>query len=287
MEAVRSFEPDLVHYQYPSLGYQPGAFHLVLPTLLRVSGIPVIQTWHEYQTQVRIYDIPNIILPGKRIAVRPNYMKEMSLTVRAVNIFKSFRLIRNASSIPTVVLNESERANLRRTIAPDEMRLIAYFGFVFPHKGVEDLFAVTDASSDHLLLICELDETDNYHASLLQLAKDRGNVSITGYVTPEKAAQLLAVADAVVFPLRRGGGNWNSSLHAATAQGTFVVSTTTGETGYDELHHIWFVPVGDLRAIREALNRYAGTRVKARSTGQSWDEVAEEHMKVYREVLKW
>ena len=164
------------------------------------------------------------------------------------------------------------------------MRLVAYFGFVFPHKGVEDLFAITDPESDHLLLICELDESDPYHASILRMATDRGNVTITGFVPPDEAARLLSVADAVVLPFRTGGGSWNSSIHAATTQGTFVVSTSTEKTGYDETLHACFVAPGDIDGMRDALDRYSGTRGRVRLPQRTWDQVAEEHAQLYREV---
>jgi hypothetical protein len=63
---------------------------------------------------------------------------------------------------------------------------------------------------------------------------------VTGFLAPEQAGRLLAAADAAVFPFLDGGGEWNSSIHGAAAQGTFVLATSMNKRGYDAAKNIYY-----------------------------------------------
>ena len=84
-----------------------------------------------------------------------------------------------------------------------------------------------------------------------------GKVTFTGFLSHREAAALLAVADAVILPFRAGGGEWNTTIHAAVLQGTFVLTTSSTERGYDETHNVYYAEPDNLTEMRSALDTYA------------------------------
>jgi glycosyltransferase involved in cell wall biosynthesis len=191
--------------------------------------------------------------------------------------------------IPVAVLSEGERNFLRQQWASKDRKIIAFFGFSYPHKGVEKLFEIADPVRHHLLLIGNLTQTDAYHVMLRGLANSArwcGHVTITGFVDQTLAARYLAAADAAVFPFINGGGHWNSSLHAAVAQGVFVIATSNDQRGYDPVDNVYYAAPGAVSDMAEALLEYAG--IRTRSSDQQvdpWVAIAQSHLDLYRKCL--
>jgi glycosyltransferase involved in cell wall biosynthesis len=203
---------------------------------------------------------------------------------------KEFRFIPNASSIPLIRLTGEERAVVRSEIGVHIGEMIVYFGFASPAKGIESLFEIADPQRHRLVLICDLSAEDTYQASILDLASRgdwTGKVTVTGFLPPEHAARLLAAADAAVFPFLNGGGEWNSSIHGAAAQGTFVLATSLDRRGYDAVNNIYSAAPGDIGNMRQALREHLGRRrpPPADSPEAEWDSIAEAHLELYRTLL--
>ncbi len=292
---AREFAPDLVHLQFPTQSYNAVTGLAVLPATTRILlGIPVVETLHEYFpggfSRIKVCMCAMALTASALIAVRPCYRERMPPALRPLLGKRPFRFIPNASAIPAVTLTSGERASERESIGSGVRQVVAHFGFAYPHKGVERLFEVADHQHHHLLLIGDLSPDDAYHAKLLSLAASpawKGHVTVTGYVDARRAARLLAASDAAVFPFVDGGGIWNSSLHAATDQGTFVLTTSTERHGYDAEANIYYARPDDPADMRAALNAYIGVRSPSPvSDGQDeWARIARNHVKLYRRVL--
>lgn len=285
---IRRWRPDVVHIQYPTHYYRE--IQWVLPMLARIANGPVVQTWHEYYSSRSWPSILNAALPGGLVVVRPNYREKMPGWYRWLIRRKEFRFIPNASSIPAVRLAEGERAAIRSKVGSHGRELIAYFGFASPAKGIESLFEIADPQCHRLVLICDLSAADAYQASVLALvnrADWAGKVVVTGFLPPVEAGKLLAAADAAVFPFRDGGGEWNSSIHGATAQGTFVLTTSHERRGDDAGKNIHFAIPGDLEGMRQALREHMGKRIPApaETPTAGWNSIADAHVELYRTLL--
>jgi glycosyltransferase involved in cell wall biosynthesis len=168
--------------------------------------------------------------------------------------------------------------------------LVAYFGFIYPNKAVELLFDVADPSQDHLVVIGDANQDHPYRRSLLERIQCEpwsGKVTVTGFLPGEEAARLLAAVDAVVLPFRDGGGPWNTSLHAAALQGTFVLTTSRERHGYDPSSNIYYSQPGDVADMRAALRRYIGHRNAHPMTERyaSWEAIAQAHTNLYQNLL--
>jgi glycosyltransferase involved in cell wall biosynthesis len=294
-EVIRAWKPDVVHIQYPTRGYHGSLPHR-LPLLLRMSGIPVVQTWHEYVPRTgtlwdlsyaRWRDLPGMIFGRDVIVVRPGFREHMPSWVRALTSRKRFHLIPNGSTVPRVALGDEERAAIRERWGARGKALLAFFGMCYEHKGIDDLLTAIDPSRHHLVIVGGTDESDPYQSALLARVREpplRGYVTVAGFLPPVEAARVLGAADAVVLPFRRGGGDWNTSMKAAALQGTFVLTTSTTTHGYDDTANVYWARPSDPADLSLALSQFVGRRSAATSpnvTGPGWDEIAHQHVAVY------
>jgi glycosyltransferase involved in cell wall biosynthesis len=285
---IRRWQPDVVHIQYPTHYY--GEIQWILPAFARLVNGPVVQTWHEYYSPRNWPSVLNAALPGGLVVVRPYYLERMPAWYRWLTRSKEFRFIPNASSIPLVRMTDEDRAIVRSELGARGSGLIVYFGFPSPAKGIELLFGIADPERHRLVLICDLSVEEGYQASILALARRgdwAGKVTVTGFLPPEKVGRLLAAADAAVFPFRDGGGEWNSSIHGATAQGTFVLTTSLDRRGYDPGENIYYAVPGNLVEMRQALREHFGRRSpkQADTPFARCDSIADSHLELYRTLL--
>jgi glycosyltransferase involved in cell wall biosynthesis len=292
LSAARAARPDLLHLQFPTQGYNEIIGPILVPCLSRtILGIPVVVTLHEYMPRnlkSQLVRFPMIWCAAEIIVVRPDYVSRIPVPTAWLVRGKKIRFVPNASVIPSANLDAREREAVRRPLGCGSRTLVAYFGFAYPHKGVEQLFSIADPGRHHLLLICELSPENAYHTRLQELANSsewKDHITITGFVNSDHAAKLLAAADAVVFPFRDGGGDWNSSLHAAMSQGTFAIVTSLERHGYAGDENVYYAAPGAVNDMRTALDQYAGKR-NPPSLSDQWAEIARAHAELYQSVIK-
>jgi glycosyltransferase involved in cell wall biosynthesis len=197
------------------------------------------------------------------------------------------RFIRSASTVSGVALDATQLDRVKRELSPDRP-IVCFFGFANPNKGVERLFNIADPARHHLLLLCDLDPANPYHASLPRKAREgpwAGHMTVTGFQPAQRVAECLAVAGGVVFPFVCGAGEWSASLQAAEASGVFSLATTDDESryGYDTARNVCFCGSDDIPEMRASLLCYLGRRVVAQTT-PPWNDIASAHEEVYRLV---
>jgi glycosyltransferase involved in cell wall biosynthesis len=287
--ALREFQPHVIHIQYPTQGYGRRFLPWILPVLLRPLGVRIVATWHEYFSEWLPRALPSALAASAVIVVRPGYEERLRPTTRLALGRARIHLVPNASAIPRVVHDERSREELRRQSGCGQRRLITYFGFAYPAKGVHLLFDLLDPERELLVLVGRLEADDPYQRSLLDRCAEprwRDATYRAGWQPEAAVGAWLAAADAVVLPFATGGGVWNSSLHAAVTQGTFVLTTATERRGYEPQSNIYFASPGDLPEMRVALDQYSGVRLSAAPPGlASWPAIAGQHHEIYRDVM--
>ena len=192
--------------------------------------------------------------------------------------------------MPPAILSADERSAIRAKFGAEGKRLIGFFGFLYPPKRVELLFSLCNPATDHVVIVGAMSDDDPYHRSILNLSESdawKGKTSITGFLPGEEASRIIAALDALVLPFKGGGGEWNTSIHSAVAQGTFVLTTSMEREGYDERSNIFFARPDDLDSMRQALDRYAGTRgrVDVGAFSEKWSAIARSHVALYSALL--
>lgn len=289
LRIISKWQPDIVHIQYPTKGYGRGKMPLLLPLLLALHGFSVVQTWHEPLSLMRgLRYLPCALMRDSFVTVEPDYKPLVPAFIwRLLQQKRRGRYIPVGAMIPTVRLTAAEKAALKHEFAADSSNLVAYFGFAIPSKGVEALFEIADPAVDRLVLVCELDPADEYHRRITSLMEDRrwqGKAFTTGYLPGEDAARVLAAADVALFPFVAGMTRRNTSVYAAQAQGTFVLTTNVEKQGYSESENIYYALPGDLEGLRTALRRYCGQR-GGRAATADWAAIAAAHLDLYREIM--
>ncbi len=290
---IRNWAPDIVHIQYPTQGYGNGFLRLLIPMIAFFMGKKVVQTWHEgYSRRNAVCLLFKSIVPSSLVFVRPNFIEEnMHAHLQWAVWGKSTVFIPNASSIPQADLDEYRKKDIRNAFLMGQKRLIVFFGFVYPAKGVELLFEIADPTSDQIIIAGEILCNDEYALDIKKLASEnlwQGKVTITGHLPADDIATILALADAVILPFRgQGGGAWNTSIHGAVLNGAFVITTSMTRNGYDTTNNVYYASVDNVQEMRSALSKYSGKRREYNSDIDidQWLNISSRHNELYVSLL--
>lgn len=281
---LRRWRPDLVHIQYPTQGYRGGMLPNLVPLLARLAGAHVVQTWHEpIARRALLALVLRRLVSGPIVVVRPRYIDLLHPLLRRLVPQHRLKFIASTSSIPRSSLSHEQKDALRRRYLRGQTRLIVFFGFLYRHKGVDLVFDVADPSTDHVFIAGDTDHAD-FKAELQCRAESApwtGKATLAGFMPTDDIADLLSVADAVVLPFRLGGGDWNTSIHGATTNGAYVITTSTTRHGYDAQTNVFYATVGSTQQMRSALALAPQPRADRSETASEWPEIASAHLRLY------
>jgi glycosyltransferase involved in cell wall biosynthesis len=285
---IRGWRPDLIHIHYPSQGFGWRLLPALLPALCKAFGFRVVQTWHEpWPMQDSHRFLLQRMATDGLLFVRPDYVALMPPLLRRFMPSCPTRTIGSAGALPASRMSEEERRQLRQRHLAGRQFLVVFFGFVHPAKGVEQLFEIADPLT-HSLVIAGGILDNAYRKQLEDVAAVRGwkeQIHYTGYLEQEDAADLIAAADAVVLPFLQGGGEWNTSIHGALAQGTLVITTARAGFGDDPVRNLYTAAVSDVQDMSFALRTLAGRRMQA-VPQEGWGAVARAHADFYQQILR-
>jgi glycosyltransferase involved in cell wall biosynthesis len=288
---VRAWSPDLVHIQYPAQGFFYRRLPNFLPLIFRLLGFRVVETWHEpppHSRKAMVYFLLPLLGATGLVFVRPAYLDFFSPWIRRWLSRLPNILIQNTAAVPVSTLDMAERQALRnKFLEKGYSRLLVFFGFINRNKGLECLFDIAEHGLDRIVIAGKVGD-ESYALELVEIARKKGlgeAVVFTGYLSPEDAADLLAVGDAVVLPFIDGGGNWNTSIHSAAAQGTFVITTGVDGLGFDPERNMYVTRPSDISEMRAAVSQYAGRKVIKADGESGWQRNASAHAEFYRLCL--
>ncbi|WP_394186711.1 glycosyltransferase [Metabacillus halosaccharovorans] len=292
VKKVKEINPDVVHIQYPTVNYKNYVAPSFLPLLIRLIGVrKVVQTWHEPLSKKGIIRyLPNILIRTKIINVENSYQKKIPRIFSFLLKRKSTKYIPIGSNIPKTNLLENELAEIRNQLVGENQKnknIITYFGFIHPHKGVEDLFEAADPLKDIIILICDLNPNNNYHNEIVSLTnshKWKGSVIVTGFLSDKTVADYLALSDMAIFPFRTGVSERNGSVLAARMQGTFVITTSTNRSEHNNVHdNLLYCEPNNIEALKKAIDLYRYKKIELSNNNRylSWEDIASEHIKSY------
>ena len=307
-DVVRRFRPDVVHFQFPSQGHR-GNLAWLLPPVLRLTGVPVVQTWHEAvaarwggwapamsptlgeKLRTAVPQAVLALVPGDIVVVRPDFARRLPRWYRVLPLRGRFHLVENASMIPRAELTAAERAEVRARYGRGKA-LLVFFGFFSEHKGIDDVLEIMDPARHHLVMIGGANEDDPYQRDLVRRVREpplATRVTLAGFLPAVEVARVLAAADAVVLPYRQGGGSWNTTLGAAALQGSFVLTTSVERRGLDPERNVYFARPGDRGELKRALADNLGRRndpPAPEAAGPTWAGIAERHLEIYRRAAR-
>ncbi len=311
---LRAFEPDLVHMQ--------SASHLhpvtVNEGVAEACEVPLVTTVHDAPVSWRVF----YTIRG----LRKIYNKSSSILVHSAGVTRTLSDFHHVGThkimevVHGVDLDKysphAPREEALRTYALEGQRIVVFFGFLRPGKGLETLLAawskIESSFADVVLVVAggvpsEVRRYDlllrseaDYPEKVRGLATRLGisnRVVFTGYVHPSLVAGLLASSEVAVLPYD-GGLPQSGPLHKALACGCAVVATEVAgfrevlEAGKDGL----LVPPGEPERLGEAIkvlldnpDRAQQLAKRAREKAEKqlgWSVAADRTLGIYRELVQ-
>lgn len=308
LKKVLDLKPDIVHIQFPSLGYRLGLLPYFIPFFLWLNEVPVIQTWHEppvkspfaVSTSQRIKRfifslryIPNFLSRDILVEVQLGALQELRSFFRPLLSRKTIEYIPVASNISKSPCDSEQLAVVRERylVNGDKRKLVVYFGFPFPHKGIEQIFEIATPKDHYVVLIATLDKDNSYQRSLsLYLDGLEGwedSYTVTGFLHETKVADLLCAADVVILPFRTEVTPRNGSFLAARLQGTPILTTSKSRVGFDQNENVHYCSPEDIIQMKDSLQLLLDQNVPKKPLDTiGWKDIARHHVDLYFKIYK-
>lgn len=217
---IHSIKPDIIHIQYPTVGYAGG----LAPEMLGVL-FPCVVTLHEISrmhVKGKLSLVP-FLLCAQYIIVTSSYEREY--------VLKWFPwLTGRCNVIPIGSTIPAEDITKERDIEE-----IIYFGLIHPHKGLEEVLQFASlikqsSLSLRILIVCKVHpfyrqyfETMHEQAKLLPIQWRIG-------LSEDTVADLLSRARLSYMPFPDGASERRTSLLALLANGVVTVTTAGKHT---------------------------------------------------------
>ncbi len=337
VRAVRRAEPDVIHIQHAAgtYGFKRAVFFL--PPLLRAAGChaPLVTTVHEYgwwEWEPRgvppgavealkswgqrhgVWDREDgFLLTGSDILLTTNTHAEVSIVERLPWLAPRLHRIPLVANVDIAPVGRDEARDEARSRYgwPPDAEVVAYFGFLHPVKGIENLLkahkkVLESRPKARLLLIGGVEslalggEAAWYWNKLQTFIKELGldgSVAMTGYVPEDEASRLLSGADVGVLPFNEGVTLKSGTLLALFAHGLPVVATRPDppEPDLADGRLLRLVKRRDASGISAVLSELltdAPQRARLGEAGRvytrnlSWSAIAERHEETYEVVLE-
>ncbi|PLS85773.1 MAG: group 1 glycosyl transferase [Actinobacteria bacterium] len=336
-EAVRE-GAEVVHVQHAAgtYGFKRAVFFL--PPLLRAAGVraPLVTTVHEYAWWE--WEPPGVppalveaiktwgqrrgfwdredgfLLTESDALITTNAPAENAIKERLPHLAGRLRRIPLVANVDVVPVNgEQARREVRSRFgwSPDA-EVVAYFGFLHPVKGIENLLKahvrlLKTRPRARLLLIGGAESlalpgeaASSYRDELRTLIGGLGltdTVAMTGYVPEGEASRLLSGSDVGVLPFNQGVTLKSGTLLALLGHGlpTVVTRSDPPEPDLSSGEISRLVERRDVPGIAGAISGLLADSVERERLAEkgrsyvrnlSWPLVAERHGEIYERVLR-
>ncbi|MCI8397457.1 MAG: glycosyltransferase [Clostridia bacterium] len=293
LNELKKIQPDVVNIQYPSDEYYRRTVS-VLPILIkRKIKCKVTITVHEYdyfnlnenrlKDKIRLY--LNFCKLDKIITVEEKFIPRIKKDYSKANI----AYIPISSNIPRNKAKAEDLENIRKKYELEGKKVLSYFGFAVPVKGIEYLLKCVQKLDDDvkLLFINHLDENNEYHKTLLDLIKElkiEEKVAITGFIDDaEDVANLLEASDICVLPFVNGLKKSNGSFLAAYNQKIKIITTSNKEEVEEK--GIYYVKPNQEQELLEKIQYALEKEEEIDRDILTWDNVVKSYLESFNEVM--
>jgi glycosyltransferase involved in cell wall biosynthesis len=323
---IRRLRPDLVHVQFAPSAYRfsavPGLFPMLLPPTT-----PLVTTVHEYGSWAAPAWVPQSLWPlverarlwdretGRLVAASATVVvsNPQHATLLRERTGKYATEVPLAPNVDEYAARPGTRDGVRRRLrlAPDT-RLLAFFGFVHPVKGlryvIEALPSLRATRPDlHLLVVGGFTSqalpepaARAFRHDLDGLARRYGvadAVTFTGHLPAAEVSEALHAADAAVLPFTAGVTTKSGAVLATLTHGlpTAVTVADVPDAQLRDGDTVAVIPARrDATAVARTLERLlddAALRRRLADGGRrlaaqhSWRGVADAHRSLYESVL--
>jgi glycosyltransferase involved in cell wall biosynthesis len=290
--AVRREHPDVLHLQYPGVGFGRGFGASFVPWAVRLRGrspllVTTLHEFHRWRLRYRARLTAAVSACNLVIAPDPTVLASVERHFRWRPGLHT-AMIPVAANVWPATLNPPAS----ESSAGHEL-VIGYWGFLRPDKGVDlllDAFAeIRRTRPASLVLAGDPGPDEAYTSSLWQRIEELGvpaSIRTTGRLSAERLSAELQAFDACVLPFRDGLSQNRTTYAGAVAHGLYVVTTGLSDRGFDPKTNTTFVPQDDRDALVSAIldaPMHPRRRVDT-SPENAWDEIADLHLAEYRKA---
>lgn len=272
---------DIVHIQYPSMGYGRSLAPAMIPLLKRNSRICV--TLHEFSN----------FNPIRRpwFFTFAHIVDARIFTNEEEN--KAFREIMRPKSGSDDIIPIA--SNIRQGFGSKVPGSVCNFGLITPNKGIEEfieLASLTEASKGlaFALIGAKTDMYEAYADNIINECKKRG-IATHVNLPDDALADLLSTFEFAYLPFPDGASSKRGSLLALQKNGVTVLTTHTLLTQeYIRVSTIAAFSPKDAKDKLEHLVRDDRRVIGMGSSGNmsqslGWDEIAARHLEIYKRIL--
>lgn len=275
---IRKLKPDLVHIQYPTVGYGRSLAPAALSVLLR---LPIVVTLHEFAS-FRFYRLP-WFMPY-------TVVKALIFTSGAEQ--RSFRRRLHRTPRVSEIIPIGSNIPVAANTIPD-LRTVCYFGLLMPNKGIEDFLSLARLMAGQGYVFSLIGSTPvkwkSYGDRIVQEAKSIG-IRTHLNETSEAVATLLKESTYAYLPFPDGVTEKRGSLLATIVNGLKVM----GPFGANSIPPItnYVVEASSPEQARQHLlaaeggvDPWSGIDRVGAEAAFNWLNIGERHVELYRKIL--
>lgn len=295
---------DVAHIQYPAVAYGRSLLVNVLPTLLRrrhphTKSLVTIHDFRVMRARWRARVAPMLFGVDGLIYVDPRdgpYLKSwMPLSRPPTSV------VPIAANAEPVQCSADDRARWRSELGfADDETVVAFFGILYPHKGLSELHEAidrlrTNGRNVRLLALGDFDRQADWRSGMEQQLRGPAVTWVQG-ASLERISQCLHASDLAALPFHSGASTNRGSLLATLAHGLPTV-TTNGPCTPDDFGRqfdVSLVPIQSVDALTTALAKLIddpAVRHRMRDASlatmkqMSWPAVASQTLTFYERLL--
>jgi glycosyltransferase involved in cell wall biosynthesis len=291
--AVRREHPDVLHLQFPGVGFERGFGASFAPWAVRLRGPKplLVTTLHEFNAfRLRHRARLAVAVAACDLVIAPD-----PTVLRSIQRHLQWRRGLDTAMIP-VAANVWPTAKVEHTSESHEATglVVGHWGFLRPDKGVDlllEAFAqVRRTQPARLVLAGDPGPDAAYVASLWSHAEElriSEAIQTTGKLPADELSAVLQSFDVCVLPYRDGLSQNRTTYAAAVAHGLYVVTTGLRKRGFEPETNTTYVPPNDRDALVSAILEaplHPQRQIADASEG-AWDEIADLHLAAYRRAL--
>jgi glycosyltransferase involved in cell wall biosynthesis len=292
---------DIVHLQYPGVSYGRGPMINLLPAMLRMGpdAPRTVLTVHDFRVMRRRWRARMAPMMWAVNGIVHVDEKDWPwIRAWGVSENKPHTNISIAANVDPLPVDDASRRQWRTEFGfADDETVIAFFGILYPHKGISELLeAVKDTHGQgrkvRLLVLGDFDRQAPWRAGMEQMLADP-LVRWERGATLEQVSRGLHAADLAALPFHSGASTNRSSMLAALDHGLPTITTNGPATpsGFDKMFDLLLVPVNDRAALAAAIARLmdnpplrARMRESALARRRTWASIAADTIAFYESL---
>lgn len=279
---IRSLRPDIVHIQYPTIGFGAGLAPQMLSLL--VHGVVTIHEISKAHILRKISLFPFSVRP-RHVIFTTSYERDFALSWAP--------WVAQYSDVIPLGSNIAVGSKDKESTSEE----IIYFGMIRPNKGIEQVLILAElikkSSLPYRIRIigAPYPGLTDYYGQLLQRSRDLPVIWSVDLSNVE-VADILSQSLVAYVPFPDGASGRRGTLLALLANGVATITTgglhTTREL--DDVVELAHSPEQALARIRSilkdpALQNKLSNMGRMYARGFAWDRIAQQHISLYKGLL--